>query len=267
MDARPFGAKHVALTGGEPFLHPEFNEMVEQIMNAGYTWHFVSNGWQTKPYIPLLEKHEESVSHVALSLDGATPEIHDEIRGRSGSFERVMQATKIYRKLGLSIRWNVCMNKHNKHQLENIIHLAEKLNVSLMNVSGINPTPWNTDLVLSDDESLALFKQAAELSEHTKIKISIRSALKTVGGINFCRHLQLESLTINTNGEMIFCCDTQKNGAVIGSLREDSLDILLKAWLGVSASLQEERIERIQKGNMGMGFDSCAFCNAFFNDN
>lgn len=263
MEARPFGARHVALTGGEPFLHPQFTEMVETIVNAGYAWRFVSNGWQTKPYLPLLAKYGESVPYIALSVDGENSETHDTNRGRVGSFKRVMKATNIYRKLGFSIRWSVCMNKQNKRQLEKILHLAEKLDVSMMNVAGINPTPWNTDLVLTDEESLALCKQAMELSENTKIKISIRSSLQTGRGINFCKHLQLDNLSVNTNGEVIFCCDTQKNGAVIGSLREDSLDILLKKWLAVSKSLQEERIEYIQKGNMGIGFDSCAFCNLF----
>jgi len=50
---------------------------------------------------------------------------------------------------------------------------------------------------------------------------------------------------------------------VIGSLRENALDVILKKWLAVSTKLQEERIERIHKGTMGDGFDSCAFCNHF----
>ncbi|MBT7074825.1 MAG: radical SAM protein [Anaerolineae bacterium] len=203
MEARPFGAKHVALTGGEPFLHPQFTEMVETIVSAGYTWHFVSNGWETKAYLPLLEKHGESVSHVALSLDGATPEIHDAIRGRSGSFERVMQATKVYGEMGISILWNVCLNNQNMHQLEDIIQLAEKFEISMMNIMGTNPTPWNTDLVLTDDESQALSDQVLALRDESKVKIATRSSLRAGSGINFCRQLWLRELSINTNGEII----------------------------------------------------------------
>lgn len=36
-EAMPFGARHVALTGGEPHLHPRFEQMVDTIVRYGYT--------------------------------------------------------------------------------------------------------------------------------------------------------------------------------------------------------------------------------------
>jgi MoaA/NifB/PqqE/SkfB family radical SAM enzyme len=79
-EALPFGAKHVAITGGEPHLHPDFEAMVDKIVAYGYTWHFVTNCQRTEPYLRVMEKHKDKVSHVAVSIDGATAETHDEIR-------------------------------------------------------------------------------------------------------------------------------------------------------------------------------------------
>ncbi len=86
-EAMQFGAGHVGLTGGEPHLHRQFDQVVSKIVSYGFSWGFASHGQRTKPYLPLMEKYREQFRYARLSLDGATPAIHDEIRGRIGSFE------------------------------------------------------------------------------------------------------------------------------------------------------------------------------------
>lgn len=60
IEAIPFGVKHVGLTGGEPHLHPQFEQIVEKIVSYGYTWHFVSHGQRTEPYLPIMERYRDS---------------------------------------------------------------------------------------------------------------------------------------------------------------------------------------------------------------
>ena len=61
VEAKPFGVRHIALTGGEPRLHPQFEQIVAMVVGAGYTWSFVSNGMQTAPYEPLVERYREQL--------------------------------------------------------------------------------------------------------------------------------------------------------------------------------------------------------------
>jgi molybdenum cofactor biosynthesis enzyme MoaA len=56
-EAQIFGVRHVTLTGGEPHLHTQFIELVSAIVRCRYTWNFVSNGQQTQPYLPVLERY------------------------------------------------------------------------------------------------------------------------------------------------------------------------------------------------------------------
>jgi molybdenum cofactor biosynthesis enzyme MoaA len=42
-EARLFGVRHVGLTGGEPRLHPQFERLIEIILEADYKLSFVSN--------------------------------------------------------------------------------------------------------------------------------------------------------------------------------------------------------------------------------
>ena len=263
-EAMPFGAKHVALTGGEPHLHPNFEKIVEKIVAYGYSWHFVSHGQRTEPYLPSMERYKDKVTHVTLSIDGATAETHDEIRQRKGAFEKVTASARKYVELGYKVRVSSTLNRKNKSEVEALLNLAQDIGASYMNFGGTIPTPWNQDLVLNDGESLELVQQITTLREKSGFDVQHFSSLHTRGGVNFCNVLNLRELTFNSLGELIFCCDTIENGAVTGSLREHSFAEFVKLWLAQSNSLQAQRAEQIATGNLGEKFDTCAFCNSHF---
>jgi MoaA/NifB/PqqE/SkfB family radical SAM enzyme len=263
-EAMPFGAKHVGLTGGEPHLHPEFGKMVEKIIAYGYTWHFVSNGQRTEPYLSLMERFRDKFKSVSISLDGAVAKTHDEIRQKKGAFNQAVASIKKYVQAGFVVKIGMTLNRKNKNEVEAMVGLAKELGIRRVGFAGTIPTSWNQDLLLGNSESLELYEQITSLRQNADIEINTVSSLFTRGGVNFCRILNLQELTFNPLGELIFCCDTIENGAAIGSLHEHSFAELVKLWLAQSASLQVQRAERIATGNMGNGFDTCAFCNACF---
>jgi len=260
--ALPFGANHVALTGGEPHLHPEFDALVDKIVAYGYTWHFVTNGQRTEPYLRALERHQDKLSHVTVSMDGARAETHDALRGRVGAFDKVVAAVKEYVGRGCKVKISSSLNQKNKGEAAALLELARGLGACGINFAGTIPTAWNADLILNDHESLELHQQLAQLRESSSFPIHTLSSLYTRGGVNFCNNLNLRDLVFNPRGELIFCCDTTESGAVTGSLREHSFADLVKLWLKQAHELQAERAERIAAGSMGEKFDTCAFCNA-----
>ena len=262
--ALPFGANHVGLTGGEPHLYPGFEKMVDKIVAYGYTWHFVSNGQETKPYLPLMERHKDKVNHVSLSIDSTTAAIHDEIRNRSGAFIRVVAAVGEYTRAGYSVHIAATLNRKNKGEVEALVKMAMDLGAKSIGFGGMIPTPWNQDLLLSDEESFQLWEKTNELQKQTGFDIRTVSALHSHGGVNFCNILNLRELTFNALGELVFCCDTINEGAVIGSLETNSLSDLIQAWLEQAAALQKHRTRLIAEGQMGKGFDTCIFCENLF---
>lgn len=262
-EARPFGLQRVALTGGEPRLHPQFERIVESIVQAGFSWHFVSNGQQIEPYLPLMERFREQLGHVALSIDGATAEIHDEIRQQPGAFANVTAAARRCVALGYKVHISASLNQKNKGQMKELVELARSLGACGIRFGGTIPTPWNQVLVLSDAEAAILWQEIEALRKESDLEISTFSSLYTQGGVNFCGNLNLHELTVNAEGQVIFCCDTTGDGAVVGSLADGSLASLLLKWLEFSQKLQARRAGRISHGRMGEGFDTCSYCNAF----
>jgi MoaA/NifB/PqqE/SkfB family radical SAM enzyme len=83
-----FRPELISLCGGEPFTVPRIAEIVQRFTDEGLRVFLYTSGWAVSAeaisrLAPLLAK-------VVVSVDGATAEVHDRIRGRAGSFDRAM---------------------------------------------------------------------------------------------------------------------------------------------------------------------------------
>jgi MoaA/NifB/PqqE/SkfB family radical SAM enzyme len=83
------GPVAVVLAGGEPLVVPGLRTVVQRFIGAGIQVHLYTGGWALRPgdAADLLSL----CTSVSVSLDGATAEVHDRVRGRAGSFRRAMQ--------------------------------------------------------------------------------------------------------------------------------------------------------------------------------
>ncbi|AJF68730.1 radical SAM protein [Streptomyces vietnamensis] len=84
------GAEGVCLAGGEPLLVPELFAVAERFTAAGVPVSLFTSGWTLDR--ASAEAAVGAFSAVSVSLDGATAEVHDRIRGRRGSFDRAVAA-------------------------------------------------------------------------------------------------------------------------------------------------------------------------------
>jgi MoaA/NifB/PqqE/SkfB family radical SAM enzyme len=263
-EALPFGASQISLTGGEPHLHPYFKEIVDTIVRYGYKWSFGSNGQKTEPYLFLMERYRNQLTHVTLSIDGARALTHDLIRNKRGSFKNVIAAARLYVEHGYRLQISVCLNQINKLEVVEILELAEDLGATSIRFGGLIPDSQNMHLQLGDEESQRLYQKIIAFRDKSKLRIDTGCALYTRGGVNFCNNLNLRNLTFDEFGQLMFCCDIHAKLAVIGSIRELHLSDLIQSWLRKTMLLQDLRTERIAEGKMEVGFDTCRFCNSYF---
>ncbi|MEU1727802.1 radical SAM protein [Nonomuraea sp. NPDC005692] len=80
----------VEFAGGEPLLVKGIHEIAEHISQAGIEVNLYTSGWTLTA--EAAQAAARVFSRITVSIDGADAATHDRIRGRSGSFDRAMNA-------------------------------------------------------------------------------------------------------------------------------------------------------------------------------
>jgi hypothetical protein len=105
------------------------------------------------------------------------------------------------------------------------------------------------------------------LKQTSKIKIDNSTSLHAVTDANkFCDNVNDHEPAINAYGDYIFCCDTIGQGAVLGSLKNETFSELYIKGLKTANWLKEKRKEYIHRKEFFEGFNSCHFCNILLVD-
>ena len=110
----------VVLTGGEPFMRKDLERCGEEIYKRGFPWGMVTNGYglTTERFNVLLKAGLRSIT---ISIDGLNPETHDWFRGKSGSWEKAIDAVeRVVTEKDLMYDIVTCVNKRNIDDLEAI---------------------------------------------------------------------------------------------------------------------------------------------------
>ncbi|MCY7402600.1 MAG: radical SAM protein [Nocardioides sp.] len=99
---REQGGKELLLTGGEPFMHPQLGELVDAA--AGLERTILTNAmiFGRGRRRELLESIDRDVV-MQVSLDSATPQIHDKMRG-AGSWARALDGIGLAHSLGFRVK-------------------------------------------------------------------------------------------------------------------------------------------------------------------
>jgi MoaA/NifB/PqqE/SkfB family radical SAM enzyme len=120
----------ITLFGGEPLLHPQWEEVVKLIKGAGLRCNMISNG------ILLKKRAEEAVrlglDEIIFSLDGPA-EVHDRIRGGKGVFRRALEGfqhlARVKKKYGSKwplVNVNTVIWEENQGMLQEIVGQAAR---------------------------------------------------------------------------------------------------------------------------------------------
>ncbi|MBI5882712.1 MAG: radical SAM protein [Elusimicrobia bacterium] len=119
---------YVAFSGGEPFLHPHFMEMVAFLGAAGVSLKIETNGRHlTEAACSALRDH--GVRAVQVSLDAASPEVYRRVRP-AGDFERTLAGIRCLRSQGVEVEVNFVPTAFSVHEAAEVADLAFREGVS-----------------------------------------------------------------------------------------------------------------------------------------
>jgi pyrroloquinoline quinone biosynthesis protein E len=139
-EARALGVLQLALTGGEPMLRRDLDELVAAGREAGLYSTLVTAGTLlTRERAARLE--EAGLDHVQVSIQSPDPEENDRLAGNR-SFERKIAAARAARELGLPLTINCVLHRRNLDRIEEILRLAEELGAQRLELANTQYYGW-----------------------------------------------------------------------------------------------------------------------------
>jgi SynChlorMet cassette radical SAM/SPASM protein ScmF len=174
--AKPLGLSIVKLTGGEPLIHPHIHEIIKEVRQQELRLTVETNGVCCTPELAQEIKDCKN-PFVSVSLDGATAEIHEWVRGVPGCFDAAVQGIRNLVKAGLSPQIIMSVMTRNKDQMLPVVHLAEALGAGSVKFNVVQPTARGERMhergeTLEIEELVELGKWAErELVPSTRLKI------------------------------------------------------------------------------------------------
>ena len=122
-------------TGGEPLLRADASLIMRRAVDAGITDLHLNTNATLLDERRLTDVLNAGIRSFNISVDGATPEMHDHVRGREGAFdvivERVGRLVELRDDHDLRVRLNFTVMRDNVEQLPDIARLAKDLEVEL----------------------------------------------------------------------------------------------------------------------------------------
>lgn len=149
------GCRKINFSGGEVFLYDGIFNLIEHTVKKGIKVNCTSNG-------TLLDKEnvkrlrDSGINSLTISLDAATADLHDKIRGVKGTWKRAVKALTLLHKYGVKSSVNTVAHISNMHDLDTLHTLLFSINPDIR---------WNIIPVHGQKESRICASVALQLSQ------------------------------------------------------------------------------------------------------
>lgn len=168
----------ITVSGGEPFIHPQLVEIIENIKNNGIEDIIITSNASliTDEKLKALDDLKIKNFCIQVSLDSVVPEKHDEFRGFKGAYDG---AIKILKKIGeydnikSSIRMTVTHDT--LHEVERMIDMAFEMGVERVGIGAVIPVGagGSGSLTLSKDEKKEFLELLARKKKELGDKLDV----------------------------------------------------------------------------------------------
>lgn len=119
------GFKFVNITGGEPFVREDLEDIIDIMFRKSPRIVISTSGWFDDRVIALAEKYPNI--GIRISIEGLRDK-NDELRGRSGGFDKGVNILRELKKMGLKdIGFGITVSNHNSSDMLDLYELSKEL--------------------------------------------------------------------------------------------------------------------------------------------
>ncbi|EMA39493.1 TIGR04053 family radical SAM/SPASM domain-containing protein [Halobiforma nitratireducens] len=139
-DAAEFGeGQLVVLSGGDPLVRDDVEELVAYGDELGLRMTITPSGTHSLTRDRIEALADAGLKRMAVSIDGATAESHDDFRGEDGSFDETIRAVEQAREAGLPVQVNTTVCEQTVGDLPGIRDLLREIGAVLWSVFFLVP--------------------------------------------------------------------------------------------------------------------------------
>jgi MoaA/NifB/PqqE/SkfB family radical SAM enzyme len=166
----------LVFSGGEPLCRPDLFDLVRHARALGIVPALATNGTLIDSVLAR-QLGDGGIARVAVSLDGATAEVHDGLRNLEGAFERAIEGTRRLKAQEVPFQINVTLTRHNFTQLQEIYELAQSLGAVALHVFMLVPVGCGQVLAETDMLSPQQYEQTlvsiCELDSRGQLQVKV----------------------------------------------------------------------------------------------
>ncbi len=256
--------RRVVYDGGEPMLYEHFEELLKLSHKYNYKTGFVTNGWFIPEKFDLLRKYK--VDDFWIGIDGMDAETNDKIRGKKGSFKRIMESVDLIKENGMFAALNFIVLKENYKQVKKLIEFAAKNEINGMQIINLNKYAGraykNNVQGLSPKEESYVRETVNNYTHLLNIKINTGYLNnKRVSGL--CKYLSLNQLCFDWNGSCLLCAITPEVNVgrlPFPSIQKDNFSDVLKKINEINKKFTEIRDKEFMLWKPEETHSSCGYC-------
>lgn len=168
---------HLVLTGGDPLQRPDLFDLIAAARERGFSVALTPSGTYALTEAVIRRLQAAGVWMLALSLDGATAEGHDALRGVPGSFEATVRAARWARAAGLPVQINTLVCAETVGDLPAMVDRLIELGVARWSLFFLVPTGRGRVLrEISPEESERLMHWLLDLAPQVPFSIKTTEA-------------------------------------------------------------------------------------------
>ena len=238
----------IAITGGEPLVKEGVFPLINYLESSDEitSIDILSNGTLINESIVEQIQDLKKVRSVQISLEGASPESNDTIRGK-GTFEKALAAIRLLRSSGISVNIMFTLQRRNMDTIPPLIDLATAEDISTLTIERFVPIGSGSkikDQLLSPEEIKHVFEYVSKRAEQeinrdgltsisrsrplwvmcSRNKDSLGADISTEDAPGGICSIGLDGLCILPDATVLAC---RRLPIPIGNLKNDSL---LKIW-------------------------------------
>ncbi|QRM57544.1 pyrroloquinoline quinone biosynthesis protein PqqE [Sinorhizobium sp. BG8] len=155
-EAADLGVLQIHLSGGEPTLRPDLEQLIAGLAHRGVYTNLITAGVSLSAE-RIRAFRDAGLDHVQLSIQGANPRTTEKIGNYRGAHEKKLETARHVREAGLPLTINAPIHRHNIAEVPAFIELALEVGAERLEIANVQYAGWallNRNALLPDREAV-----------------------------------------------------------------------------------------------------------------